>query len=80
MRRLPLLLIFALMLVGLTASECTAQILHKKKKVDKSTDTTNTVEPDKQLYDKAADDIKHGRYEIGRLSLQTLINTYPDSE
>jgi outer membrane protein assembly factor BamD len=79
-RRLPLLLIFALMLVGLTASECTAQILHRKKKVDKSTDTTNTVEPDKQLYDKAVDDIKHGRYEIGRLSLQTLINTYPDSE
>jgi outer membrane protein assembly factor BamD len=79
-RRLPLLLIFALTLVGLMASECTAQILHKKKKVDKSTDTSNTVEPDKQLYDKAVDDIKHGKYEIGRLSLQTLINTYPDSE
>lgn len=62
------------------ASPCSAQILHKKKKVDKSTDTTNTVEPDKQLYDKALSDIKRGRGEIGRLSLQTLINTYPDSE
>ena len=80
MRRLPLLLICALTLAGLTASQCTAQILHKKKQVDKSTDATNTVEPDKQLYDKAVDDIKHGKYEIGRLSLQTLINTYPDSE
>ena len=80
MRRFALLLICALTLVGVTASQCTAQILHKKKKVDKSTETTNTVEPDKQLYDKAIDDIKHGRHEIGRLSLQTLINTYPDSE
>jgi outer membrane protein assembly factor BamD len=26
------------------------------------------------------DDIKHGRHEVGRLGLQTLINTYPDSE
>ena len=25
-------------------------------------------------------DIKHGRHEVGRLGLQTLINTYPDSE
>lgn len=62
------------------ASPCTAQIFHKKKKVDKSTDATNSVEPDKQLYDKAISDIKRGRGEIGRLSLQTLINTYPDSE
>jgi outer membrane protein assembly factor BamD len=79
-RRFALLLICALTLVGVTASQCTAQILHKKKKVDQSTETTNTVEPDKQLYDKAIDDIKHGKHEIGRLSLQTLINTYPDSE
>ena len=80
MRRFALLLICALTLVGFTASQCSAQILHKKKKVDKSTETTNAVEPDKQLYDKAIEDIKHGKHEIGRLSLQTLINTYPDSE
>jgi outer membrane protein assembly factor BamD len=78
LRRLPLLLMSALVLVS--ASQCTAQILHKKKKVNKSTDATNTAEPDKQLYDKAINDIKHGRHEVGRLGLQTLINTYPDSE
>lgn len=78
MRRLPLLLISAVVLVS--ASQSSAQILHKKKKVNKSTDTTNTAEPDKQLYDKAMNDIKHGRHEVGRLALQTLINTYPDSE
>ena len=78
MRRLPLLLMSVLVLVS--ASQCNAQILHKKKKVNKSTDATNTAEPDKQLYDKAINDIKHGRHEVGRLGLQTLINTYPDSE
>jgi outer membrane protein assembly factor BamD len=36
--------------------------------------------PDKQLYDKAEDAIKHGRFDIGRLDLQTLLNTYPDSQ
>ena len=40
----------------------------------------SSAEPDKVLYDRAQEDIKHGRYDIGRLSLQTLINTYPDSE
>jgi len=66
--------------VLVSASQSNAQILHKKKKVNKSTDATNTAEPDKQLYDKAINDVKHGRHEVGRLGLQTLINTYPDSE
>jgi outer membrane protein assembly factor BamD len=39
-----------------------------------------SAEPDKVLYAKAENDMKHGRYSIGRLGLQTLINTYPDSE
>jgi outer membrane protein assembly factor BamD len=39
-----------------------------------------SAEPDKVLYEKATDDIKHGRYATGRLALQTVINTYPDSE
>lgn len=78
MRRFPLLLVCALTLA--TASTCSAQIFHKKKPVDKSTDATNTAEPDKQLYDKAMADIKKGKHEVGRLGMQTLINTYPDSE
>ncbi len=65
---------------ALSATQCDAQILHKKKKVDKSTSQDNTAEPDKILYERAMDDIKRGRQEVGRLSLQTLINTYPDSE
>jgi outer membrane protein assembly factor BamD len=42
--------------------------------------TGTSVEPDKVLYAKASADIKRGRYATGRLALQTLINTYPDSE
>ena len=37
-------------------------------------------QPDKVLYQKATNEISHGRFEVGRLTLQTLINTYPDSE
>src|SRR6201997_35754 len=65
------------MLAGATQSD--AQLLHKKK-VNKSTTADNSAEPDKVLYLRAQDDIKHGRQEVGRLNLQTLINTYPDSE
>jgi outer membrane protein assembly factor BamD len=74
------ILVLAGGLAALAASTCGAQILHKKKKVNKSTSADNTAEPDKILYGRAIDDVKHGRQEVGRLSLQTLINTYPDSE
>src|ERR1700752_625924 len=39
-----------------------------------------SAEPDKVLFEKATTDMKHGGYTTGRLALQTLINTYPDSE
>ena len=65
-------------MLGATTSN--AQIFHKKKKISKSTSADNNAQPDKILYDRAVDDIKHGRHEIGRLNMQTLINTYPDSD
>jgi outer membrane protein assembly factor BamD len=77
-KRLMLLVVTGL--VMLSASRCEAQILHKKKKVNKSTSVENNAEPDKILYTKAIEDIKRGRHEVGRLNMQTLINTYPDSE
>ena len=39
-----------------------------------------TEQPDKVLFDRAINDIEHSRYEIARLTLQTLINTYDSSE
>ena len=41
---------------------------------------TNSQQPDKVLFDRAIADIERSRFEISRLTLQTLINTYPDSE
>lgn len=49
-----------------------------KKTAAKTPDTN--AEPDKILYDRALNDYNHGRYTESRLSLQTLINSYPDSE
>ncbi|MGA2718103.1 MAG: outer membrane protein assembly factor BamD [Candidatus Acidiferrales bacterium] len=39
-----------------------------------------SAEPDKVLYDRAMVDLKKSKFIEGRLALQTLINTYPDSE
>src|SRR5579864_271005 len=58
----------------------------KLKKLKKGKKNTNPIanldskQPDKVLFDRAMDSIKHGKYDVARLSLQTLINTYPDSE
>ncbi len=55
---------------------------NKKKSAQKkqTIDVNTSAEPDKVLYDRAQADLKAGRYTEGRLALQTLINTYPDSE
>jgi outer membrane protein assembly factor BamD len=42
--------------------------------------TKDTQQPDKALYDKAVKDLQHGHYELSRLTLNTLINTYDSSE
>src|SRR6266446_2509307 len=40
----------------------------------------DTQQPDKVLFDKAIRDIEKGRFEVARLTLNTLINTYDTSE
>jgi outer membrane protein assembly factor BamD len=40
----------------------------------------DSKQPDKGLYDRAMDSMKHGRYQEARTLLETLLNTYPDSE
>jgi outer membrane protein assembly factor BamD len=44
------------------------------------TNKTESAEADKVLYERALNDLKHNRFDTARLSFQTLINTYPDSE
>jgi outer membrane protein assembly factor BamD len=52
----------------------------KKTKKDDSIVGVDAKLPDKELYDKAEDAVKHGRYDVARLELQDLLNTYPDSQ
>ena len=51
-----------------------------KKQPAPATDTKASAEPDKVLYDRSMVEYKKGKYTEARLDLQTLINTYPDSE
>jgi outer membrane protein assembly factor BamD len=37
-------------------------------------------QPDKILYERAMGEISRGRFDVGRLTFQTMLNTYPDSE
>jgi outer membrane protein assembly factor BamD len=52
----------------------------KQVKKDNSLAGVDPKLPDKALYDKAQDAMKHGRYDVARLDLQTLLNTYSDSQ
>src|SRR5881398_2849684 len=56
---------------------------HGKKvetKVDTKIPPSPLNEPDKVLFEKAMKDMQKSRFTVSRLTLQTLINTYPDSE
>ena len=50
------------------------------KKVNNPLANVGSKQPDKVLFDRAMDAMKHNRFDVARLTLQTLINTYPDSE
>ena len=51
----------------------------RKKKYENPI-SKDTQQPDKVLFDKAVKDIERGRYEVARITLNTLMNTYDTSE
>jgi outer membrane protein assembly factor BamD len=55
-------------------------LFHRKRHQDLASAVNPGDQPDKILYEKATNEITHGRYDVGRLTLQTMLNTYPDSE
>jgi outer membrane protein assembly factor BamD len=61
------------------ASLLTVGCFHKKK-IENPIANIDSKQPDKALFDRALDAMKQHKYDVARLSLQTLINTYPDSE
>jgi outer membrane protein assembly factor BamD len=73
----------ALLLAGGAFSYAREKQKKNKKGYDLSANPLGDVkskQPDKVLYDKAMVAMKKGRYDVARLDLQTLLNTYPDSE
>lgn len=50
------------------------------KKVTNPLANVGSKQPDKVLFDRSMDAMKHNRFDVARMTLQTLINTYPDSE
>ena len=75
MRKGTLKVVAALALAALFLGGC--GIRRKKYENPISQDTE---QPDKKLFDKAITDIEKGRYEVARLTLNTLMNTYDTSE
>jgi outer membrane protein assembly factor BamD len=67
------LFIFLALMLALTVG-CT-----NKKSVNPLANV-GSKQPDKVLFDRAMDAMKHNRFDVARMTLQTLINTYPDSE
>ena len=71
-RRIAVFFVLALLVIGLAGCH--------NKRVTNPLANVGSKQPDKVLYDRAMDQMKHNRYDQARLILQTLINTYPDSE
>ncbi len=50
------------------------------KKVQNPIANINSAQPDKVLFDRAMEAMKHNKFDVARMTLQTMINAYPDSE
>ena len=73
----------AVLVLGAVSVQAREKQPKKKKNVDLSANPlagVNSKQPDKELFDKAMVAMKKGRYDVARLDLQTMLNTYPDSE
>ena len=71
-RRVSIIAVLGILLI--ITSACT-----NKKSVNPLANV-GSKQPDKVLFDHAMDAMRHNRFDVARMTLQTLINTYPDSE
>ncbi len=75
--------VLAVLVLGSVSVQAREKQPKKKKHVDLSANPlagVNSKQPDKELYDKAMIAMKKGRFDVARLDLQTMLNTYPESE
>src|SRR6185437_16631020 len=71
----------AIVAFALGAVSANAGIKHKKKDLKNPLADVKSEQPDLILYNKAMQQMKKGRFDVARLDLQTLLNTYcPDSQ
>jgi len=70
-RRIPVVILLGIFTFS---AACT------NKKVSNPIANVDSKQPDKVLFDRAMDALKHNKFDVARLTLQTMINTYPDSE
>jgi len=71
LRRIAMAVLLGALVLGVACSN---------KKVNNPLANVGSKQPDKVLFDRAMDALKHNRFDVARMTLQTLINTYPDSE
>src|SRR5579864_3032332 len=71
-RRITFVVVLGLLL-ALTAACTNKKSVNPLSKID-------SKQPDKVLFDKAMEAMRRNRFDVARMTLQTLINTYPDSE
>ena len=69
--RIPVIALAAMLAI---TTACT------NKKVSNPLAKVDSKQPDKVLFDRGMDAMKHNHFDVARLDMQTLINTYPDSE
>jgi outer membrane protein assembly factor BamD len=84
MNRLSIKIAAISLAVLLAGASAEAKKKHKTQKdADLSANPLANVkskQPDKELFDKAMLAMKKGRFDVARLDLQTMLNTYPESE
>jgi outer membrane protein assembly factor BamD len=73
--------------LGLCVVLAPSPAAHAAKKKKKQNDLTanplanvKSKQPDKELFDKANLALRKGKFDVARLDLQTLLNTYPETE
>ena len=69
--RFPIIALVAILAI---TTACT------NKKVTNPLAKIDSKQPDVVLFDRGMDAMKHNHFDVARLDMQTLINTYPDSE
>lgn len=71
---------FRRIIICLLLASCLMVAIGCRNNVKNPLQSVDSKQPDKVLFDRAMDAMQKRKYDVARLSLQTLINTYPDSE